>query len=409
MNLNRKLRAVIRHEFLTIIRQPSFWISLISIPAILAAIVAISYFTNSSNEVNVDSAKNELNIVLVDESDLVLPEVASAFNLTTQQTVDQHTLQERVRIGELDGLIIYPKDVVQSGQYLIFADNTDRDNASSVNEIARLTLQQSILAPLASPELANLALSGGEGKIQKYAEGEPSREFVEYIVPGSFLVIFYIVLVFSVGYALTTVSEEKENRSIEMVLSYVKPQTLILGKLLAVILVTLVQIAFFALLGVVAFIVIKSLGNTISLPFSFSDLTFEPQAILFGFAFLLAGFIFFVGLMAIIGAIFPSTKDASGFSSVFYLLPAIPFWGMSTITKQPDSIFTQVLTYFPLTSPTTNLLRNTVGNIGVLEALLALLLLMTAIVGAILLAGKAFRLGTLEYTSRVKLTTLLKK
>lgn len=409
MKLNRKLRAVIRHEFLTIVRQPSFWISLIALPAIFGVVILIGYLTDSSNKVNVDSAKNELNVVMIDDSGLIVSDVSSSFSLNQDQPSAKDTTIEKVKNGEIDGLIVYPNNILETGKYEVYADNTDQNNASSISEIGRLTLQQSLLTPLESPEVAALALTGGEGEVKKYTDGKIGREFVEYLVPGSFLVAFYIVLIFSVGYALASVSEEKENRSIEMVLSYVKPQTLILGKLSAVILITLLQIAFFALLAIGAYLVIRLLGNNISLPFSFSDLTFNPVAIFFGFAFLITGFIFFVALMAIVGAIFPSTKEASGFSTVFYLLPAVPFWGVSSITNQPDSAFTQVLTYFPLTAPTTNLLRNTFGNISVIEASIALVILIGAIVFAVAIAGKAFRLGTLEYNSRVKLSTLLKK
>lgn len=134
-----------------------------------------------------------------------------------------------------------------------------------------------------------------------------------------------------------------------------------------------------------------------------------PFELAIGVSFLVFGFIFYVALMAMIGAIFPSSKEASGFSTVFFILPAIPFWGMNAITNQPESIFTQVLTYTPVTSPTTILLRNATGNLSIFEGLVSLLLLIIATALVVYLAAKAFRLGTLEYTNRIRLTTLLRK
>lgn len=409
MSKNRKLRAVIRHEFLTIIKQPSFWLSLIAFPLVAGIILLIGALTDSSDNSTIDPDDKSRNIVIIDNSDLINPDVANKYNVKLEDNTQKEMLEESVREGDVDGLIVYPHNLIDSGKYQLFADNTEENNAGIVSELGRVVLQQSLLAPLDSEKLASLALTGGEGSMQSYKDGKSTREMSEYIVPGAFLVLFYIVLIFSVGYALSSVSEEKENRSIEMVLSYVKPQTLILGKLFAIILVTLTQILFIGLMAAVAYGVARSLGNDLSLPFNISDLTFVPAEILIGVGFLIFGFIFYVGLMAMIGAIFPSSKEASGFTTVFYLLPAVPFWGIDAITNQASSLFTQILTYFPLTSPTTILLRNAAGNLSLAEGLISLFVLIIATLAIIGLAAKAFRLGTLEYSERIKLSSLFRK
>lgn len=406
---NRKLRAVIRHEFLTIIKQPSFWIALVAFPLIAGVVVLIGMLTNSDDNKDINSVKDTYNIAIIDESSVIRSEVTSSYNLETAKASQKETLQASVKSGKLDGLIIYPKDLINSGKYQLFADNTDENNGAIVSELGRVVLQQSLLTPLESEKVTALALSGGEGTIQSYTNGEPARNIHEYIVPGAFLVLFYVVLIFSVGYALSSVSEEKENRSIEMVLSYVNPQTLILGKLLAIILVTLTQILFFALMGGAAYMIARFLGNDLSLPFGISDLTFVPIEIILGAGFLIFGFIFYVGLMAMVGAIFPSSKEAGGFSTVFFILPAVPFWGFDAITTQASSAFTQILTYFPLTSPTTALLRNAAGNLSPTEGLISLAVLILSTVVIVVLAAKAFRLGTLEYSDRIKLSSLFQK
>jgi ABC-2 type transport system permease protein len=394
---------------MTIVKQPSFWIVLVSVPLMMATIVLISYFTNVSSNKDVDPNKNDLRIAMIDESGLISREMASAYKLDVKSGAALEKMTQDVKSGQLDGLIVYPDDLSKSGKYQVVADNTEDDNARIVTALAKILLQQSLLEPLKSQELATLALSGGESQVSSYKKGELTQGFASYIVPGSFLVIFYLVLVFAVGYALSSVSDEKENRSIEMVLSYVKPQTLILGKLVGVILVTLTQIAFFTVVGVIGYFIARALGNELSLPFSLSDVVFEPTAILFGLAFLVVGFIFYVSVMATIGAIFPSAKEASGFSTVFFILPAVPFWGSKALTSDPSSTFTQIVTYFPFSAPTASLLRNAAGNLTVTEGLISLVILILAAIGTILLAGKAFRLGTLEYNSRIKFADLFRR
>lgn len=407
MKLHHKLKAVIRHEFLTIVKQPSFWISLIAVPLITGVVILIGMLTNDSK----DTAKKDgnLSIVVIDKSNLIVPDTAKANGFTISSPEKETELKAAVKAGDVDGLIVYPSDLKESGSYQLFADNTDRDNGAIISELGRTTLQESVLVPLNSKSLADIARTGGTGKLETFVNGKEPRQFIEYIVPGAFLVLFYMVLVFSVGYALTSVSEEKENRSIEMVLSYVKPRTLILGKLLAIILVTLAQILIILAMAGIGLLIARAMGNDLSLPFDLTALTFVPFEVLIGIGFLVVGFIFYVALMAMIGAIFPSSKEAGSFSSVFFILPAVPFWGFDAITTQANSVFTQILTYFPLTSPTTVLLRNAAGNLDIMSGLLSLAILALTTVATIALAARAFKLGTLEFSERVKFSTLFKR
>jgi ABC-2 type transport system permease protein len=407
MKLNHKLKAVIRHEFLTIVKQPSFWISLIAVPLITGVVLLIGMLTDNSK----DTVKKDGNfsVVVIDKSNLIVPDIAKANGFTVASPEKEAELKAAVKAGDVDGLIVYPSDLKESGSYQLFADNSDRDNGAVISQLGKTVLQESVLLPLNSKSLADLARTGGAGKLETFVDGKEPRQFIEYVVPGAFLVLFYMVLVFSVGYALTSVSEEKENRSIEMVLSYVKPRTLILGKLLAIILVTLAQILIILAMAGAGLLIARAMGNDLSLPFDLTTLTFVPFEVLIGISFLVVGFIFYVALMAMIGAIFPSSKEAGSFSTVFFILPAVPFWGFDAITTQANSVFTQILTYFPLTSPTTVLLRNAAGNLDIMSGLLSLAILALTTIATIALAARAFKLGTLEFSERVKFTTLFKR
>lgn len=406
--MKRKLFAVIRHEYMTIVKQPSFWVSLLAMPVIFAIVFFIGVLTDTDQKVDLKTDKPQ--VTIVDDSGVIVESVAGEYGLTRGDSSQLDQLKRSVQAGELDGVIVYSKQLAESGKYMLYVDTTDKtkNNQAVISEIAKVVLQQSILEPLESQQLASIAVSGGSAEVISYENGSLARQLPEYVVPGAFLVLFYIILIFSVGYALSSVSEEKENRSIEMVLSYVKPRTLILGKLLGIILVTFTQIIIIVGLALVAYAAARALGNDLQLPIDVSDLTFVPMEILLGAGFLIVGFIFYVALMAMIGAIFPSSKEASAFSTVFFILPAVPFWGVDAIINEPSGLFAQILTYFPLTSPTTVLFRNAIGNISLAEGILSLLVLVVTASLTIVLAAKAFRLGTLEYNDRIKFGSLFK-
>ena len=67
-----KLRSVIRHEYLTIIKQPSFWIAMLAIPILIGAALGLSYLGNKSSENRIDElAKDLKNVAIIDQSGLL--------------------------------------------------------------------------------------------------------------------------------------------------------------------------------------------------------------------------------------------------------------------------------------------------------------------------------------------------
>jgi len=408
----QKLKAVTRHEFLTIARQPSFWMALLIVPLIILGSIGIGYLSSEADK-KLDAQRNQAgyDIAVIDQSQLLRDTVikSAGLDLVTDSSVAK--LQEDVRQNRLDGLIVYPENIAQTRTYQLYVSEEEGDSnkASTIGSVGDYALQQSVLQPLGSEEIINLGLNGASAETISYENGQETAGFAAYIVPGIFLLLFYLALVLTVGYAMTSVSEEKENRAIEMVLSYVRPRTLMIGKLLGTTLITLLQFGFYLLVGLLAYLIVRGLGNDLQLPINLNDLVFDAQAIGFGLAYFVIGFLLYISMMLAIGAAFPTAKEAGSFTIIFYLLAAVPFWLLDTIRTAPDSLLTQVSTYFPLSAPTTLLIRNTVGNLSITESLIGLAVLIVSTLVAIWLAGKLFKLGALEYASRVRLSSLFKR
>ena len=407
-----KLSTVIKHEYLTIIKQPSFWIVMLAIPLIIALVGGLSYLGNKSSADRIDElAKDLKNISIVDESGLISQDIVKAGGFTLSPASSEPQLREEVREGGKEALIVYPETLEKDRKYSIYLSSDDFTKMGSVTALADNLLKTSIFLPLGSAEIIALAQNGAETNVVTYRDGQETAGLNEYVVPGLFVVLFYIIFAFSVGYMLTSVSEEKENRSMEMVLTYIEPRKLIVGKLLAVIFVTVTQVLFFAVMAIIAYFVLQALGNAIALPagIDLNKLVFDPLTILFGTGFLIVGFLMFAGLMTATAAIAPSTKEANSFSAVFYIGAFIPFYFVTMILTDPENPITKFITFFPLTSPVVTLIRNTVGNMTTIESVLALIAMTFFMVVSIWIAVRAFSRGALEYSSVLKLSTLFKK
>ena len=225
------------------------------------------------------------------------------------------------------------------------------------------------------------------------------------------MVLFYIIFAFSVGYMLSSVGEEKENRSMEMVLTYTNERSVIIGKLTAVSLVALTQVLFFIIIGLLGLAAYQLIGNDVRLPLGIdlNALVFDPFAILLAVGFLVAGFLMFAGFMTATASVMPSMKEANSLSTVFFIGAFLPFYFISLILTDPGNRITTFLTFFPLTSPVVTLVRNTVGNMSPLEAGAALFVMIIFMFISLWVAIRAFRLGALEFNNRISLSNLFKR
>jgi len=385
---------------------------MIAIPLLLGGIFGLTFLGNQSSANRIEELSKDLkNVAIVDNSGLINKDVVTAHKLTLSPAAQTETLREQVQNGKKDGLIVFPADLKKGGTYQIYLSTNNLTQTSTVSALGDTILRTSLYLPLGSAEVIALAQNGASATITVYENGKESAGINGYIAPGLFIILFYIIFAFSVSYMLTSVSEEKENRSMEMVLTYVKPRTLIVGKLLAVSLVSLTQVLFFALLAVIAYIVMRQTGNAIALPFGidFAKVVFEPMTMFFGLAFLVVGFLMYAGLMTATAAAAPSTKEANSFSSVFFIGAFIPFYFVMMIATDPNNPIVNFITYFPLTSPVVNLVRNTVDNLGPLQSWVSLAVMTGFMLLSIWIAIRAFKLGALEFNQTIKLSKLFKK
>jgi ABC-2 type transport system permease protein len=405
-----KLSSVVRHEYLTVVKQKGFWAYMIAMPVVFLFIFILIGIAGRSENTSLEKVAGDLkDVAVVDASGLVSEEVIRGSGQTPYPAGDLDRLREEVESGDRKGLIYYPADILQTSRYDVYVSGVDFIFSTSVSEVGAALLQTSLYAPIGSAEKIKLAQQGAEGVTTTYANGTTSVGFTRFIVPGVIAVMFVIILMFSIGYILTSIADEKENRSMEMALTYVSPRTLIVGKLIAVVLITLTQLLFFGVLSIVA-VIIAVTTNFIQLPanFDLASLPIDPVSVLFGLGFLIVGFILFAAFMAFIAVLLPA-KQANNFSAFFYILPFVPTWFIWTVLTDPSNPVVQFITYFPVTAPTTSLIRNTVGNISAGEAAISLAVMAVVAFIVMWLTVRVFPKGALEFENPLSLRAIFSK
>lgn len=215
-----------------------------------------------------------------------------------------------------------------------------------------------------------------------------------FVVPLLFALLFMISIFFASGFLFQSVTEEKENRIIEILLSSVSSTQLLVGKILGLGIAGLIQI----FVWLVTLLVFSELAPSI-IP-ALSSLHISPVILVWGLLYFILGYLLFSSLYAGVGSIGSTAKEAQAWSMIFVLPAILPYYFSYFIVSQPEGVLSRVLTLFPLTSPMTAMMRIPNGVISPWEVILSLVILISSIILAMWLAGKIFRVFLLMYGKR---------
>lgn len=398
------LNTVFTFEFMRTIKKKSFWITILAFPVLMAAIIGIVYFSNTATQEAVEKTQEQkFSIELTDQSGLLVPQVIQAVGATVVS--DKESGIKAVRDSTVDAYFYYPADLTKD-KIEVYGKEVGIFNNSRYSGVASGLLHQSVGTKVDANIYTTLT-----GAVQTtsttFQNGQEYDGIRQMIAPGLFLVLFYFVIAMFGGQMLSSTTEEKENRVIEMLLTSVDARTLIVGKIIAVIALGLLQVLLIATPAIIGYLL---LHDNLSLPsLDLSSLVFDAWRIGSSFVIFILSFLFFTGLLVAIGAAVPTAKEANGFIGVVMMLLFAPLYAASLFVSNPESGIVQFLSYFPLTSPIPLLLRNAVGNLSASEALIACALLFVATVFIIRLAVRLFRFGALEYSRKLSFKEILSR
>lgn len=258
------------------------------------------------------------------------------------------------------------------------------------------------------------------------------KTIIGTVLGGIMGFLMYMVIFIYGNMVMRSVMEEKINRIVEVIISSVKPFTLMLGKVLGVGLVGLTQLTFWIIVIPIIMFVMqlftgKSYGQNIDpemintnipkeqlesidipqLIFQFQSLEWGVILPIFVF-FFLGGYLVYASFFAAIGS---AIGDDLGESQSLMLPIVIPvliaFMMMMPILEDPHGQLAIFGSLFPLFSPILMPARLAFDppwwQIG-----LSMLLLILTVIGSIWIAGRIYRVGILLYGKKVNFKEIIK-
>lgn len=394
--MNKFWRVAI-HEYRRHVLRRRFLFALLSVPGLILVMILVGFMIATAN-------RSDLPVGYVDQSGLLAnplppPEPDPSNDplaLVAFQT--QSEAEAALESKEIQAYYLLPPDYQRTGRaQLFYVTELSSDAEEQFADFLRLNLLRD------QPEAVANRLISGDNLTVRTPDGSremSERDWFNIFTPFAAGLAFIIAIFTTSGYLMQAVVEEKENRTIELLITSVSPFQMMAGKIIGIIGVGLTQIVAWLSVAFLAVLIGRSTFDWLQ------ALTISPGFVGLMVAVMLPSFVLVAALMAAVGATVTEAREGQQVSGLFTLPVMVPYWFTYQIMSNPNGSLAIVLSYFPLTAPVALTMRAGFTALSLGEVLLSVGLLVLSAIAALWLAGRAFRLGMLRYGQRVNLREL---
>jgi ABC-2 type transport system permease protein len=370
----KTILTVIKHEFLTVVTSRSFLLVLFLLP--LSGLV-VMFITSSANSDNGQNAFGE--IFATEEKQLAdgyvdLSGIVSALPEDLQDLLlpyaDERAAETALQNGEIGGYYLIPTDYLGSGElqyvqaeYDPFSGLESTGVMEKAIDFNLLGGDQTLAARIDQPMKLEMELLGGQ------AERDPA-DSLTFFLPYIVTFLFYFIIFGSASMMLNNLTNEKQNRMIEILMTSLSPTQMIAGKIIALGLVGLVQTLVW---GAAGLLILRLGGQTMNIGEAFQ---LDASILVWGLLFFIAGYAVYASFMAGVGALVPSLKEASQATFVIMIPLLIPMMLVQPMISKPNGMLSLILSMFPLTSPVSMMTRLAAAEVPFWQIGLSLLLVV---------------------------------
>ncbi len=397
----KKIIDVARYEYTHHVARRRFWIALLGMPIGFLLIMGISMlFSYLSFDTEPIGYIDQANLITQPQE---VPEKLGFMEIFIRLIpyADEESARKDTENGVLQGFVVIPPSY-QSTYSVTYYSNEQpaSDVIGTINKLLRdnLMLKEQI------PHLDRIE-AGSQISLQSL-DGSQSSDGTGWhrIIVPILIGILYLILVLSCGgYLLQSLVEEKQNRTMEIMITSMTPNQLMIGKIIGNLGVGFTQILVWGVILLIGLVVFRN-----RIPF-LGDLNLSPGYLAISFSLLILSFVVAAGLLAIIGATMSTMEEGQSINSLLVIPTMLPFYFFQSFLTNPNGTLPRVLSYFPFSAPLSLSLRMAFMSVPTWEIVMVFAILIVSVILVFWLSGKAFRRGLLEYSKKLKLRDLLFK
>lgn len=199
--------------------------------------------------------------------------------------------------------------------------------------------------------------------------------------------------------------QEKTDRVVEVLISSVSPMQLLTGKILGIAAVGLTQI--FVWLAMASLVAGYGAATAAVAGVNLEQFI-RPIVFVYFFIFFILAYLTYVCVYAIAGAVCNSEKEAQQFIMPIMMLMMMPWFLMMPIVMNPDAPFAVAFSLAPVFGPITMFVRALVTDPPVWHILASILISVATIAAFFWVTAKIFRIGILSYGKRPTVPELMR-
>ena len=391
-----KLWLVARHEYRRNVFKKSFILALLSLPLMIALNVGVGLFIESTEN-------NDAPVGYVDHADLLadpIPAPAAGSRepiaLIPFQTEDD--ARAALESEDIQAYYVLAAGYSESGRVdLYYLQEPGRNATPQFRDFIQINLLADQPIEIARQATSSTSVIVRSLDGDRQAPGGRPTTF-RLVMPLLISLAFLVLLVMNSGYLVQAVADEKENRTMEVLLTSLAPRQLIGGKVLGIVAIGLTQLVVWAAVGALGVIIAGNAGIE-----WFQNPSLDLGTILATVAIAIPSYVLACALMVAIGATVVSAQEGQSIGAIFFILHVVPIYILGVIVGTPNGTLPTVLSFLPFTALMTVSLRNWFTAVPAWQILVSVAVQTASAAGAILIASSAFRQGMLRYGRRLNL------
>lgn len=410
----KQLKNVLKFEYITYLKSKAFIGITIFLMAVIIILTNIPTFkkaydivTNNSEKAS-DTADERKIAVLFDPqndySDETLKEYFPQYDWVKVDEFVVSEIEENITSGEyafglaIDGL-----------KYTRYQKGTDAMFGSvyGIDDMIQNVYRNKLLLTQGLSQAEIDAVNSVKAEGDFVSLGKDLRQ--SYWVGYAMLMLLYMTIIMYGQQVMVSVITEKSSKTMELLITSVKPVYLVFGKVFGAGLAGLTQLCAIIITAVV------SLGLTSPLWVEFSPMVAEVTSLtattgifLYALLFFVLGFFIFAFLYAAFASTVSRMEDASKVTMVPMLLFVAAFLVAMLSMSNPGAAYVTVCSFVPFLSPLVMFMRICVTDVPFYQILTAIVINILSIIAAGIMSGKIYKVGVLMYGKPPKLTDIFK-
>lgn len=407
-----KFLIVLSFELTNYFKKKSFLITTGIIAAVIAIVLTVPSFVDCSKFIpglkpkettSTPAEKTKTKFVLLDENK-VIPDKAilEAVFPESEWNVAKDRDEATTLINEDDAVAGFEVKSLTEYNYLVKNTKMTDTAQFQFEEVLRKLYEQQEITKLGYDYKAVNDVYNVQIKSEVAVLGKDSAKNFGYAYV--LLMLIYTMIMMYGQLIAMSVTSEKSNRAMEVLVTSTTSNSLIFGKVIAGAMASIAQVTAILGTGILFYNINGEVWNGM-----LDGLLNIPTELLITFAlFGIAGYLLYSLMFGALGALVSKTEDIGTSIGPIMMIFMFTFFLSIFGLNKGDALIIKIASFIPFCAPMVMLVRVAMGSVTNVEVIISFVILVVTIGIVGTLASKIYRNATLMYGNPIKLKNALK-